>query len=164
MTPVIIVLVIIVLAVVALVLLRLKERHARESMLMERVRTSAMYSRLYPVLDRCCQCCIERIIIRPEEVRIVLYKPMNRTYRFVFEDHGIDPVDQPAALQALSQAVALDVPCLADPNHYYFRVHTAPRDGGGNYRWYEYAVQPDYKDMMLRAWYDHTEPEDGIIR
>lgn len=146
------------------VLRHLKARHIRENVLMERMRTSTMYTRLYPVLERCRPWCIERIVIRPEEVRIVLYRPVSRTYRFVFEQHGIDPVDQPAALQALAQAVALDVPCLADPKHYYFRTHTAPRDGGGNYHWYEYAVQPDYKDMMQRAWYDHAEPDDGIIR
>lgn len=152
------------LGVLALVTRKLRLRHMNENVLMERVRTSAMYSRLYPVLERCRQWCIERIIIRPEEVRIVLYKPMNRTYRFLFEQHGIDPVDQPAALQALAQAIALDVPCLADPKNYYFRIHTAPRDGGGSYRWYEYAVQPDYKDMMQRAWYDQGELEDGIVR
>ncbi|MBQ8201172.1 MAG: hypothetical protein IJZ74_05330 [Clostridia bacterium] len=151
------------LAVLGMVLRRLKRRHRREEVLMARVRTSAMYSRLYPVLEKCNQCCIERVLIRPEEVRIVLYKPMNRTFRFIFEAYGLDPVDQPPALQALAQAISLDVECLGDTGKYYFSIHTAPRDGGGSYRWYEYVVQPDYKDQMLRAWYDHSEPDEGII-
>ena len=152
------------LAALYLVRKGLTQRQHREATLMARMRSSAMYGRLYPVLVKCGQCCVERIIIRPEEVRIVLYKPMNREYRFNFEAHGLDPVDRPQALRALAQAIALDVPVLADPAKYYFSTHTAPRDGGGNYHWYEYAVQIAYKDQMLRAWYDHAEPNDGIIR
>ena len=154
------------LLLAALYLVRkvLTRRQHREATLMARMRSSAMYGRLYPVLVKCGQCCVERIIIRPEEVRIVLYKPMNREYRFEFEAHGLDNVDRPAALRALAQAIALDIPDLADPGKYYFSTHTAPRDGGGSYHWYEYAVQIAYKDQMLRAWYDHAEPNDGIIR
>lgn len=152
------------LATLYLVRRQLTTRQHREATLMARMRSSAMYGRLYPVLVKCGQCCVERIIIRPEEVRIVLYKPMNREYRFNFEAHGLDPVDRPQALRALSQAIALDVPVLADPAKYYFSTHTAPRDGGGSYHWYEYAVQIAYKDQMLRAWYDQGEINEGIIR
>ena len=155
---------IVLLAALYLLRKQLTLRQQREATLMSRMRSSAMYGRLYPVLVKCKQCCVERIIIRPEEIRIVLYKPMNRDYRFNFEAHGLDPVDRPAALRALAQAIALDVPVLADPAKYYFSTHSSPRDGGGSYHWYEYAVQVDYKDMMLRAWYDQPAPEEGIIR
>ena len=154
------------LLLAALYLVRkvLTRRQHREATLMARMRSSAMYGRLYPVLVKCGQCCVERIIIRPEEVRIVLYKPMNREYRFNFEAHGLDSVDRPQALRALAQAIALDVPVLADPAKYYFSTHSSPRDGGGNYHWYEYAVQIAYKDQMLRAWYDQGDINEGIIR
>ena len=155
---------IVLLAALYLVRKRMMSRQQREATLMERMRSSQMYGRLYPVLLKCQDCCVERILIRPEEVRIVLYKPMNREYRFEFEAHGLDHVDRPAALRALAQAIALDVPVLGDPAKYYFSTHSSPRDGGGNYHWYEYAVQIAYKDQMLRAWYDHAEPNDGIIR
>lgn len=156
--------VIVGLAVLYLLRRGLMARQQREATLMARMRSSAMYGSLYPVLVKCGQCCMERVIIRPEEIRIVLYKPMNREYRFNFEAHGLDPVDRPAALRALAQAIALDVPVLADPTKYYFSTHSSPRDGGGSYHWYEYAVQIDFKDRMLRAWYDQAEPQDGIIR
>ena len=154
----------VLLVALYLVRRRLAARQRTEATLMARMRSSAMYGRLYPVLVKCSQCCVERIIIRPEEIRIVLYKPMNREYRFEFEAHGLDNVDRPAALRAMAQAIALDIPDLADPAKYYFSTHTAPRDGGGSYHWYEYAVQIAYMDQMLRAWYDHAEPNDGIIR
>ena len=155
---------VVLLAALYLIRRRLTSRQQREATFMERMRSSAMYVRLYPVLIKCRECCVERLLIRPEEVRIILYKPMNREYRFDFEAHGLDPVDRPAALRALAQAIALDVPVLADPEKYYFSTHSSPRDGGGSYHWYEYAVQIAYKDQMLRAWYDHAEPEEGIIR
>ena len=154
----------VLLAVLYLIRKRMMARQQREATLMERMRSSHMYGRLYPVLVKCRDCCVERILIRPEEVRIVLYKPMNREYRFNFEAHGLDPVDRPQALRALAQAIALDVPVLADPAKYYFSTHSSPRDGGGNYHWYEYAVQIAYKDQMLRAWYDQGDLNEGIIR
>ncbi len=156
--------VIVLLAVLYLVRRHMLARQQREATLMARMRSSTMYGRLYPMLSKVGRCCVERVIIRPEEVRIVLYKPMNRTIRFVFEEHGLDPVDRPAALRALAQAITLDVPVLSDPSKYFFSTHSSPRDGGGSYHWYEYAVQLDYKDMMLRAWYDQQEPMDGVIR
>ncbi len=153
-------------AVALLHLLRraLLRRNQREATLMARMRTSAMYARLYPVLVKCRTCCVERIVVRPEEVRVVLFKPTGRTYRFVFEEHGLDPVDRPVALQALAQAIARDVPQLAEPNKYYFSTHSSPRDGGGSYHWYEYTVQLDYKDQVLRALYDQPDFQEGIIR
>ena len=143
---------------------RLTGRAQREAVFMERMRSSDMYVRLYPVLVKTRECCVERILIRPEEVRIILYKPMNREYRFNFEAHGLDPVDRPAALRALAQAITLDLPELADPKKFYLSTHSAPKDGGGSYHWYEYAVQIAYKDQMLRAWYDHTTPPEGVVR
>ena len=148
----------------ALTLRQVRNEHDRDTALIGRVRTSALYTRLYPLLEQCDECCIEQVLIRAEEVRITLYKPMNRVVRFVFEEQGLDPLDQPQTLRALSRAVALDVACLGDPRKFYYVEKTAPRDVGEKDRWYEYNVQPDYKDQMLRAWYDQREPEEGIIR
>ena len=155
-----------VLLLAALYILRrrLARRQSRETTFMNRMRETDMYQRLYPVLNKCRECCVERIIIRPEEVRIVLFKPHNREYRFDFEAHGIDPVTRPVALRALAQAIAVDLPILAETDKYYFSTHSAPKDGGGNYHWHEYAVQIPYKDMILRAWYSQGVPPDGIIR
>lgn len=150
--------------VLAAVLWKVKDGHERDRAYTERVRTSAMYRQLYPVLEMCEQCCIEQVLIRETEVRISLYKPMNRQVRFVFEEHGLDAVDQPQTLKALARAVALDVPRLADPGKFYFVTRSAPRDVGRRDVWYEYNVQPDYKDVMLRAWYDKQEPEEGVFR
>ena len=151
-------------AVLAVTLRQVRDRHERDTALMERVRTSALYTRLYPLLEKCDECCIEQVMIRAEEVRITLYKPMNRVVRFVFEEKGIDPVDQPQTLRALSRAIAMDVECLGDTDKFYYVEKSAPRDVGAKDVWYEYNVQPDYKDQMLRAWYDQREPEEGVVR
>ncbi len=162
----IMILLILSVAAVAVALRLILRRSLRENMLENRVRTTRLYQRLSPVLAQCNNSCIERVIIRPEEVRIVLYKPANRVYRFVFERYGFDPVDQPQTLRALARAVAEDVPCLADRRNYFFSTHTGARDMGADCTWYEYTVQADYKDLLLRAWYDQPEEEirDAVIR
>ena len=142
----------------------LKDRNERETALVERVRTSALYRQLFPILERCQDACIEQLLIRGEEIRITMYRPMNRVVRFVFAEQGLDAIDQPQTLRALAHAVARDVPCLGDPDKFYFAMKCSQREIGGRDVWYEYNVQPDYKDVMLRAWYDQQEPEEGIIR
>jgi len=150
----------------ALYLLRrtVKDRHDRELELIERSRTTALYRQLYPILVQCENCCVEQILIRAEEIRIRMYRPMNQVVRFHFEEHGLDVIDQPEALSALAKAIPMDVPSLDDLDKFWFVRKTAPRDAGGSDVWYEYNVQPDHKDLMLRAWYDRPEPEDGIVR
>lgn len=153
-------------AAVALFLLRraVKDRHDRERELIERSRTTALYRQLYPILVQCEECCVEQVRIRPEEVRIRLYRPMNRVISFRFAERGLDPVDQPQALEALARAIATDAPSLDNPDKFYFVRKTAPREAGGRDVWYEYNVQPDYKDVMLRAWYDRPDAPDGIVQ
>lgn len=152
------------LVVLFAVLRRLRAQHDREVTLMNRMRSSPLYIRLYPTLEQCRKLGVETVVIRPEEVRIILYRPQKRTIRFIFSEYGFDPVDQPAALLALSHAIAADVECLSDPKQYFASTHTEPRDAGGSFRWYQYQIQPDFKDYMQRAWYDHREPDEGIIR
>ena len=152
------------LAALFVVLRRLRARHEREETLMARVRTSPLYARLYPLLEQCRKQDVETVVIRPEEVRITLYRPTKKTIRFIFAEYGFDPVDQPPALLALSQAVAADLECLNDPRRYFSSTHTEPRDAGGVFRWYQYQIQPDYKDQTQRAWYDSNVSDDGIIR
>lgn len=151
-------------AALMIALRQVKDAHERDQALVERVRTSALYSRLYPLLERCNDCCIEQVLIRAEEIRITLYKPTNRTVRFVMEEHGLDPVDQPETLRALASAISLDVECLGDPKRFYFVPRAVKDDVGATVCWYEYNVQPDFKDQMLRAWYDQKEPEEGVFR
>ena len=153
------------LAAAALLIMRrvLKNRHDRERELVERSRTTALYRQLYPILVQCENCCMEQVRIRPEEVRIRMYRPMNQEVRFRFAEQGLDPIDQPQALEALARAIAADVPSLDNPDRFYFVRKTASREVGGKDVWYEYNVQPDYKDVMLRAWYDRPDPPDGII-
>ncbi|MBQ2954462.1 MAG: hypothetical protein IJE07_13105 [Clostridia bacterium] len=138
-------------------------RNEQERMLMERVRTTALYRAFYPTLQRCERCCVEQILIRREEITIRMFRPMNEVVRFNFAARALEPVDNPAALQALARAMAMDSPMLDDPDKFWFVRKRSARDVGQPDVWYEYNVQPAYRDTMLRAWYDRPEPEDGIV-
>lgn len=159
-----IILALIVLAAgLALVKRIVQNRHEQEQLMMERVRTTAVYRAFYPTLEQCQRCCVEQILIRREEITIRMFRPMNEVVRFNFAARGLEPVDNPDALQALARALALDAPMLDDPRQFWFARKSAPRDVGQPDVWYEYNVQPEYRDRMLRAWYDRPEPEDGIV-
>ena len=63
-----------------------RRRNRLEKEMVERARTTDLYRALYPVLRTANRCCVDRVLIRRDEVRIVLFKPMNSVYRFVFEE------------------------------------------------------------------------------
>ncbi len=153
-------------AAAALFLLRrvLKYRQDQEAALVERMRTTALYRQLTPLLVRCQNCCVEQLLIRREEVTIRLFRPMNEVIRFNFAAQGLETVDAPEVLQALARALALDVPMLDDPDKFWFVRRSAERDLGRKDVWFEYNVQPGYRDEQLRAWYDRPSPEEGMIR
>lgn len=154
-----------VLAVALYVLRRvLQYRHEREAALIRRVRTTTLYRRLLPLIRHYEGRCVEQIIIRREEVTLSLYRPMRTKIRFNYAAHGLDVVDRPDTLQALARALAVDAPSLDDRNKYWFVRRSAARDLGEPDVWYEYNVQPAYRDTMLRASYDRPEPEEGIVR
>lgn len=137
---------------VAVLIVRLKRFTGRQELLEERVRTSETYRCVRPMLERCRALRVERVVLRPEEVAVTLYQPPGKVMRCVFEEHGLDSAG-PEPLLALAQVVAADLPMLADHRRYFFKVHKEST-GAGVVRWYEYMIQSDYKDSVLRADYD----------
>lgn len=110
------------------------------------------------------RCCVDRVLIRRDEVRIVLFKPMNSVYRFVFEERGFDRVNDPKVLKALALAISADMDHLRDNRCYSFSVRQDITAQGAKVYWYEYNILPYYKDTLTKAWYHQPEVEDGIIR
>lgn len=145
------------LAVAALAALtaRLWSIHKRQELMQERIRTSETYRCLKPLLERCRTLRVERVTLRPEAVTVALYDPAGKTLRCRFEEHGLDPVS-PEPLLALAQAVAVDLPMLGDNQRYFFKVYREEA-GDETLRWYEYMIQPDYKDSILRKRYDRMD-------
>ena len=140
-----------------------RDRHEMAQMLAERVRTTALYRQLYPVLRECEGRCVEQIRLRRTEVVIRMFRPYKEVIRFSYAAHGLDDVENTEVLQALAQALAVDVPMLDDPKKFWFTRRSAPMDVGHRDVWFEYNVQPAYRDDLLRASYDRPQPEEGII-
>ena len=95
-----------------------RRRNRLEKEMVERARTTD----LYRVLRTANRCCVDRVLIRRDEVRIVLFKPMNSVYRFVFEERGFDRVNDPKVLKALALAISADMDHLRDNRCYSFSV------------------------------------------
>lgn len=124
-----------------------------------------LYRALYPVLRTANRCCVDRVLIRRDEVRIVLFKPMNSVYRFVFEERGFDRVNDPKVLKAASHWRFPRIwDHLRDNRCYSFSVRQDITAQGDKVHWYEYNILPYYKDTLTKAWYHQPEVEDGIIR
>ena len=142
----------------------LRDRHEMALTMAERVRTTALYRQLYPVLRECEGRCVEQIMLRRSEVVIRMFRPYKEVIRFSYAAHGLDNVENTDVLQALAQALAVDVPMLDDPKKFWFTRKSAPMDVGRQDVWFEYNVQPAYRDDLLRAAYDRPQPEDGVIQ
>ena len=149
-----------ILSLIALIgltaaLIRLRKVHSRQALLQQRIRTSETYLCVRPMLERCRTLKVESISFRPGAVIVKLYAPPGKTMRCVFEEHGLDDVE-PEPLQALAQVAAEDLPMLADNQKYFFKAYRE-EVGGDLLRWYEYMIQPGYKDSVLRERYDRID-------
>lgn len=153
-----------VLSVLLLLLRRQKRRQAQERIMVGRARTTDLYQTLYPILNTASRCCVDRVLIRRDEVRIVLFKPMNSVYRFVFEERGFDRITEPTVLRVLALAISADMPTLRDSRCYTFSIRHDVTSSGEQVSWYEYNITPRHKDTMMKAWYSRPPVEDGIIR
>ena len=129
-----------------------RRRNRLEKEMVERARTTDLYRALYPVLRTANRCCVDRVLIRRDEVRIVLFKPMNSVYRFVFEERGFDRVNDPKVLKALALAISADMDHLRDNRCYSFSARQDITAQGDKVYWYEYNILPYYKDTLTKAW------------
>ena len=143
------------LAGLAVLVARLKRVHSRQELLRERIRTSETFQCLRPLLERCRKLRVERVSLRPDRVVVTLFDPPGRKMQCVFEEHGLDPVEQEPLL-ALAHAVAEELPMLGDSQRYFFKVYREDA-GGVTLRWYEYMIQSAYKDSVLRERYDRID-------
>lgn len=140
----------------AYIYLRLRRAHARQLLLMERMRTSAAYHYVQPLLQACRNQRIERVVLRPEAVTVTFFSPVGKKYQCVFDQHGLDPLSH-EPLGALAQLATVELPELSDNSRYFFRPHRDRLENGSFLVWYEYMVQPRYKDNVLRAGYDRRQ-------
>lgn len=143
------------LTALAVGFVRLKRYHSRQELLQERIRRSEAYLCVRPLLERCRTLRVERISLRPERVVVTLFDPPGRKLQCVFEEHGLDDME-PEPLQALAQVTAAELPMLADNQRYFFKAYREDA-GGVILRWYEYMIQPAYKDEVLRERYDRMD-------
>lgn len=134
----------------AWLLIRSRQERLAQRELVARVRRSELYGHLYPELLRAGSRAVETVTIRPEAMAIRFLRPTGDTHVCTFESLGFDPMEQ-EPLYALAQAVAVDLPCLRDPDAYLFVTRQEHHPDGTPWCWYQYAIQTDYKDELLRA-------------
>ena len=136
------------------ILLRERRERTRQKQMIGYLRQSDLYAHLYPLILQLEEMHVESVAIRREELRVRTFRPAGKVYRFTFEKHGFDPVEDDR-LFALAQAVGVDAPKLRDRRRYDFIVHEDERDHGGKAAWYEYMIRTEFKDDMSRADYLH---------
>ena len=148
-------LMLLVLVALGVALWRLRRIHSRQALLMDRIRHSETFACVKPLLERCRTLKVESIVFRPDAVIVKLFAPPGKTLRCVFEEHGLDEAG-PEPLLALAQVAAEELPELGDNRKYFFKAYREEL-GGEVLRWYEYMIQPGYKDSVLRERYDRIE-------
>lgn len=146
---------VLVAAGLAVALKRMRRAHSRQDLLQERIRDSEVFLCVKPLLERCRTLRVESIVFRPDAVIVKLFNPPGKTLRCVFDEHGLDDAE-PEPLMALAQAAGEELPMLLDNRKYFFRAYKEEA-GGEVLRWYEYMIQPAYKDSVLRERYDRID-------
>lgn len=127
-----------------------RARERREKLMMERLRGGVLYASLQPMLLACARRKLGRVELRREVVIFYMLQPVGSEQGFDFVREGFD-MPRPEVLLAIAQALAEDVPELADPRKYAFRTHQDMLPDGSRIPWYEYEMRPDWKDYQMRG-------------
>ena len=130
-------------AAAVLLVLRARKEQAQASLMLERMRASALFREVSAQLHRLRPDHIERLSLQPEQLDVLMLDGSSLCFRFM--EHRFDPL-QPGPLLALTQAIALELPDLQDPSFYTFEE--APRRT--HEVWYRYTMRHDRKDYLLR--------------
>ena len=129
---------------VAVLLLHIKKSRRQRDLLINRLRTSAMYSEIHQLLADLPAELIETLILRQQDITVKLLNGQSITYDF--QSHHIDPLN-PDTLLVMAQAVLIDLPVLQDTRYYTClmpgRRDTRPR--------YIYTMRHNRKDYLLRS-------------
>lgn len=140
----------VLMAACAGTILWMKKRQARLRELITRLRRSDMYAGVYALFREAGEGHVEQVTLTAEEVVISMLHPDGRQLRYVFDDHGTDPLEADV-LWALAQAAPIDLPCLRDACYYTFRCEKRPLPAGGSSRCYQYNIRKERKDYLLHA-------------
>ncbi len=124
-----------------------RTKHRRQQEAAQRVRETNLYARLYPILMEAGEKPIEQIAVRDDAVILRLLRP-SREIHFHYETQGFD-APTPARRLALAQAMAADLPALADPNRYVFQSRKRRLPNGKKSLWYEYLLTLEEKQRVL---------------
>lgn len=139
------------LLVSAFVLLIVDERRRQHDLLrMERMRTSALYYDLFPMVQYAREHDIDRL--RVERNRVIFYgvRPAGRMCEFILEDWDYRPLDRERT-RALAMLLAEDVPILQSRACYQLRRYKVTRPNGIRDDGYLYTIRSDYKTSLIYA-------------
>ncbi len=149
MTVYLLILLAVLTAAAVIALHHIRRTDKLQTRMAARVRTTALYGHIYPLLLACDSPYLESLTVRPEGISLRLYEPLGSETKYTFKKHGLDE-PTPETLEAVAHAIAIDLPILQDDRHYAFKPHTATDHRGQRYRWYAYTVKPEHKSRMLR--------------
>lgn len=137
--------------VTALLLRRAAGRRAADKELVRRVRTTDLYGYVYPFLRKLSERGkgIEQIIVRPDCLIVRLLFEQGEPHKLTYSDHGLDPAEG-EVLRGLALALPSDLPELGNPRRYLFSPQEEKLMTEMPRRWYEYTIQPAFKDHIAR--------------
>lgn len=128
----------------AAILAAARQSRRKQTVLLDRMRTSAMYGGIHRMLTSCDPMLIEEIIVRTDAIE--LCELDGRRVRYDFRAHHIDPL-KPGNLLTLTHAITVDIPQLLEGRYYTF-THSGRRS---DTRWYAYTMKHARKDYLLRC-------------
>ena len=127
-----------------------ERRRQHELLRMERMRGSALYYQLYPLVRYARRYSLDRV--RVERDRVIFYGvcPPGRIGEFSLSQHGFRPMTAERT-RALAQVLAEDLPALQAASHYRLRRYWVARPNGMRDYGYVYEIRSGYKTALMYA-------------
>jgi len=135
------------LAVAVMLLFRYRRGQVEMVHLIRRLRDTAMYRQLYPMLMNCAARGLEEVYVSPAGVRFRTIARSHMPQMFLFAREGFDDLTEDT-MAVLVQALALDAGCLSHRDLYQLDQGEEVF-GEVRFSWYAYQLHPECKDRCL---------------
>ena len=136
------------LTIAAMLFIRYRRVQQEITQLIQRLRDTALYRRLYPLLMCSANHGLEEVYVFPGGICFRTITPTPRTRWFIFAQEGFDDLTADT-VSILIQAMAVDVACLGQRSLYVLE-QGEERTGEEKYTWYAYRLYPHCKDRCLQ--------------
>ncbi len=125
-----------------------RRQRAQEHERVNRLRLSALYRQLRPMIEYCKRWDLEQVRVERDRITVTRVSPPGKLWEFIPMRHGYRPFSRSRA-HAICLLLSEEFVDIADPAKYRCKRYTIIRPNGKRDYGYVFTIRSPYKDSLV---------------